>query len=84
MPDDVALVTFDDLPASYTVDPFFTVVAQPAYEMGQRATEILLARLMAEGTPPCQEVVLPFQVIVRRSSGEPLGADMGAAEPVAE
>lgn len=69
VPEDVALVAFDDLPASFTVDPFLTVVAQPAYEMGRRATEILLARLMAEEPPPCQEVVLPFEVIVRRSSG---------------
>lgn len=69
VPEDVALVTFDDLPASFTVDPFFTVVAQPAYEMGQRATQILLTRLSGEESPPCQEIVLPFQVIERRSSG---------------
>lgn len=71
-PEDMALVAFDDLPPTFTVDPFFTVVAQPAYEMGQRATQILLNRLLAEEALPCQEVILPFQVIVRRSSGGPL------------
>ncbi len=75
VPEDIALVAFDDLPASFTVDPFFTVVAQPAYDMGRRATEILLTRLMAGEAPPCQEVVLPFEVIVRRSSGLPRAAE---------
>jgi len=72
VPEDMALVAFDDLPPTFTVDPFLTVVAQPAYEMGQRATQILLDRLLAKEALPCQEVILPFQVIVRRSSGGPL------------
>lgn len=72
IPEDVALVAFDDLPPSFTVDPFLTVVAQPAYEMGRRATQILLDRLLAGDALPFQEVILPFQIIVRRSSGGPL------------
>lgn len=72
VPEDVALVAFDDLPPSFTVDPFLTVVAQPAYEMGQRATQILLDRLLSQRDTPCQEIILPYKVIVRRSSGDPL------------
>lgn len=71
VPEDMALVAFDDVPPSFAVDPFYTVVAQPAYEMGQRATQILLARISGEDSSPCQEVVLPFELIVRRSSGLP-------------
>jgi LacI family transcriptional regulator len=71
VPDDIAIAAFDDLPASMMLDPFFTVVAQPAYEMGQTATQLLLARLSGEDATECREIVLPFEVIVRRSSGPP-------------
>lgn len=71
VPEDVAMVTFDDLPTSLVLDPFFTVVAQPAYEMGRTATQLLLARLAGEETGGCREIVLPFEMIVRRSSGAP-------------
>jgi LacI family transcriptional regulator len=71
VPEDVSIVGFDDLPAWLTMEPFLTVAAQPAYEMGQRATRMLLDRLGREAPPECREVVLPFELIVRRSSGPP-------------
>ena len=72
VPEQVALVGFDDLPESLVVDPFLTVAAQPAYEMGHKATELLLARLTGHAPESCQEIVLPTQLIVRRSSGGPV------------
>jgi len=71
VPEDIAMVAFDDLPVSITIEPFFTVAAQPAYEMGRRATELLLKRLGGERSETAQEIVLPVEVIVRRSSGKP-------------
>jgi LacI family transcriptional regulator len=71
-PEDMALVGFDDLPADLVVDPFLTVAAQPAYEMGRQATELLLAHLSAEAPAKYQEIVLPTEIIVRRSSGQAL------------
>ena len=71
VPNDMSVVAFDDLPASITIDPFFTVAAQPAYEMGRIATELLLSRLMGEGSLESQEIVLPVEIIVRGSSGKP-------------
>jgi LacI family transcriptional regulator len=71
VPEDMSLVAFDDLPAALVMEPFLTVAAQPAYEMGQKATELLLARLSGEGSADCQEIVLPTEMIVRRSSGLP-------------
>ena len=53
------------------IEPFLTVVAQPAYEIGQRAAELLLDRLAGEGPPEPQEILLPTELIVRRSSGPP-------------
>jgi LacI family transcriptional regulator len=71
VPDDIAIVSFDDLPPTLLTMPFFTVSAQPAYDMGKRATQLLLARLSKTATEPCQEIVLPTELIVRQSSGRP-------------
>ncbi len=71
VPEDMSVVSFDDLPQAITIDPFFTVASQPAYEMGQRATELLLSRLAKEGPADPQEIVLPVEIIIRRSSGKP-------------
>jgi LacI family transcriptional regulator len=71
VPDDIALVGFDDLPPAMVTFPFFTVASQPAYEMGRIATELLLKRLQSRGADDShEEVVLPTQIIVRRSSGD--------------
>ena len=71
VPADIALVGFDDLPPAMVTFPFFTVISQPAYEMGTKAMELLLTRLEGEETDSYEEVLLPTQLIVRRSSGEP-------------
>jgi len=62
------VVAFDDLTSGLVIEPFLTVVDQPAYEMGRRATELLLARLSGSATNGYQEIVLPTQLAVRRSS----------------
>jgi LacI family transcriptional regulator len=71
IPQDISLVTFDDLPEQLNLEPFLTAVYQPAYELGQRAAELLLQRLASEGPPDIQEIVLPIELIVRRSSAPP-------------
>jgi len=71
VPEEISVVAFDDLPPAITIDPFFTVAAQPAYEMGQQATELLLSRLNGDGPDGHQEIVLPVEIIVRKSSGKP-------------
>jgi len=71
VPEDVALVGFDDLPPALVTFPFLTVAAQPAYEMGRLAVEVLLARVRGdqEAPAPTREIVLPTELIVRQSSG---------------
>ena len=69
VPDDIAMVSFDDLPPNLLTFPFFTVAAQPAYEMGRMATQLLVARLAGKAPDDCQEIVLPVEMIVRQSSG---------------
>jgi LacI family transcriptional regulator len=74
VPQDIALVGFDDLPDALVAFPFLTVAVQPAYAMAQKAAELLLARLAGTGPVEPQEVILPTRLIVRQSSGEALGA----------
>ena len=71
VPEDMSLVAFDDLPPSFVVEPFLTVAAQRAYEMGQVATQLLLTRLAEQEPGQPQEIVLSTELIVRRSCGNP-------------
>jgi signal transduction histidine kinase/DNA-binding LacI/PurR family transcriptional regulator/CheY-like chemotaxis protein len=69
VPDDIALVSFDDEEGSHCLTPPLTTVPIPIYEMGRRAAEMLLARL--EGQKVLDQVVdVPSdQLIVRQSCG---------------
>ncbi len=72
VPEDVAIVTVDDLPPALTITPFFTVATQSALEMGKQATQLLLDRVSGKTDIPCQEIILPVEMIIRASSGEKL------------
>lgn len=67
VPDDVLVVGFDDAPWTELTDPPLTVVAQPTYEIGTTAAELLLARRTSRSAPP-HDVVLEPRLIVRGSS----------------
>jgi LacI family transcriptional regulator, galactose operon repressor len=69
VPDDVALVCFDDVPHWLLIDPFLTIASQRAYDMGRYATELLLERLSSHAPAEYREVVLPVDISIRRSSG---------------
>ena len=75
VPEEIALVGFDDLPPALVMFPFLTVAAQPAYEMGRRAAALLIDRLEGRLASACEEVVLPTEVIVRVSSGEKIATE---------
>jgi LacI family transcriptional regulator len=70
VPDDVAIVCFDDIEYASRLYPFLTVMAQPAETLGTLGTQLLVERI--EGRAPGQHrvVILPAQFIVRRSSGD--------------
>jgi LacI family transcriptional regulator len=71
IPEDVSLVSFDDIPVIINPIPFLTVSVQPAYEMGYQATQLLLARLRNEGPEERQEIVLPTEIFIRQSTAPP-------------
>jgi LacI family transcriptional regulator len=68
VPEDVALVFYDDTAYSGEYFPFFTVVTQNAYEIGTTAAELLISRVTGQHVEP-RQVVLPSQLVVRYSCG---------------
>ncbi|MGI8870299.1 MAG: LacI family DNA-binding transcriptional regulator [Mycobacteriales bacterium] len=67
MPDDLAVVGFDQSSWATAVNPPLTVVTQPTYEIGREAATLLLRRIRGETGEP-MHVVLPATLLIRGSS----------------
>lgn len=68
VPEDIAVLGFDNIPTAKLVSPPLTTVSQSQDQMGRRAAEMLFERLNGHATLPgrCEE--LPFEIIVRDSA----------------
>jgi LacI family transcriptional regulator len=69
LPDDVALVCFDDIEFASRLYPFLTAMEQPAQTFGTLGTQLLLERIEGRGPDRRHEVVLPGEFIIRKSCG---------------
>ncbi len=68
VPDDVAVVGWDNVMTSRYISPGLTTVSQPVADLGRRAAEQLHARI--EGAAPLDRpVVLPTSMVLRESCG---------------
>ena len=68
VPEDVAVVSCDDLSFAAYLQPTLTTVRVPLRETGVQAVEMLLGRLSGEDLD-IQTVLLPVELVVRKSSG---------------
>ena len=66
VPDDVAVVGFDDVPLAQATQPQLTTVHQPIEELGRRMAQSLVASLVG-GEPAPQHVRLHTHLVVRQS-----------------
>ena len=66
-PGQIALAGFDDLPWTRLVEPGITVIAQPTYDIGRAAIDLLLQRI-AHPAQSMRRVVLRGELIERGSS----------------
>ncbi|MCK2029707.1 LacI family DNA-binding transcriptional regulator [Microbacterium galbinum] len=66
VPDDIALVGFDDSSVALSCDPQLTTMRQPMYAQGEAMAQVLLSRL-AGGDPP-RTTILPTELVVRGSA----------------
>jgi len=68
IPQDIAVVGFDDIPMAAHTQPPLTTVHQPLREMGEAAARMLLAHF--EGSPlPNRPTVIPATFTARASTG---------------
>ncbi len=68
IPKDIAIVGFDDMYWSASLNPPLTAVRQDGYEIGRRATDLLIERIL-EPNRPKVKVTLDTKLIVRKSCG---------------
>ncbi len=68
VPEDVAVVGFDNIQFSAIFEPALTTIAQPFIEMGKRSMELLLKQIKGEPLEKKQHV-LDTKLIIRESCG---------------
>ncbi|MBN2536592.1 MAG: substrate-binding domain-containing protein [Spirochaetales bacterium] len=67
IPEDIAVVGFDDIEINKSISPPLTTVRQPLYHQGRIAAEILLEMLNGKQNPG--QKLLPTELIIRESCG---------------
>jgi LacI family transcriptional regulator len=68
VPDDIALVGFDDVPLAEFVDPPLTTVRLPAYGLGWGAADLLIRTINKDDIHQ-RSVLLETELVVRKSCG---------------
>jgi LacI family transcriptional regulator len=71
VPDEIALVSFDDMPQAATADPPLTTVRQPIRRVGELAVEMLID-ILENGDAPARRLILPTELVIRASCGSRL------------
>ncbi len=66
IPDEVAVMGFDDSPVALTTEPQLTTMRQPSFAQGECMADVLLARLA--GMSPPEVTILDTELIVRGSA----------------
>ena len=67
IPEDIGVSAFDDLEWMQFCEPQISAVRQPTYEIGTVAMSLLLDRISGS-SEPAKEVMLPVELMVRKSS----------------
>ena len=68
VPDDIAIIGFDDLPFAATAHPPLTTVRQPILRQGITAVE-MLTDLLESGLRPTRQFTAPTELVIRQSCG---------------
>jgi DNA-binding LacI/PurR family transcriptional regulator len=67
VPDDIAVIGFDDSPAARATEPRLTSVRQPLDEMGHALARVLLEQLADPGRRPAS-LIMPTELVLRDSA----------------
>ena len=74
IPQDMAIVGFNNDPLSRIIEPNLTTVNYPGYEMGEVAATTLINAITNASASPITRLVLRHQLITRQSSQRKKGA----------
>lgn len=78
VPDDVAVIGFDDLPTALETHPTLSTVRQPIQAMGREMVRLVLQQINEPGSAASQ-VVFATELVLRGSTGHAVAADVTAA-----
>lgn len=79
VPEDVAVVGFDDVHLAHYLFPALTTVKAPVEQAGREAARQLICLLQRESAEPL--ILLPTELVVRRSCGCLAGREEGSDQP---
>ena len=68
IPENIAVIGFDDIPLAKLLTPPLTTVAQFQEKLGRRAAEMLFERLIGLDNEKSRMEKMPFELIVRAST----------------
>jgi DNA-binding LacI/PurR family transcriptional regulator len=73
VPDDIAVVGYDNIPVTQFYNPSLTTIHQPMQEVGKTAARLLIDEINHR-SPGHQQVLLKPELVVRESSGKEKGS----------
>jgi LacI family transcriptional regulator len=76
VPDDIALVSFDDVENGDLLCPALTTTNTSWYELGLAASKLLLERITQERKGPHKTINLPVDIVIRESCGSKIKAKL--------
>ncbi len=68
IPDDMAIVGFDDIASARLISPSLTTIRQFQHRMGQRAAEMLLERIRGQAGPSGRSESMQYELVIRESA----------------
>lgn len=71
IPEDVAVVGYDDIPLASHTSPALTTVRQPTREQGRAAAQFLLSRIEGDREQPRSEKTFQCELVIRESTNPP-------------
>jgi DNA-binding LacI/PurR family transcriptional regulator/signal transduction histidine kinase/AraC-like DNA-binding protein len=83
VPEDVAVIGFDDSASAVLSQPPLTTIGFSAFELGRQAAELLLRQIQAPDHPPASVKVKP-RLVIRQSCGCQAGREWSVETPPVE
>ncbi|HBY99049.1 MAG TPA: LacI family transcriptional regulator [Chloroflexi bacterium] len=68
VPDDISVMGFDDVSYASLVKPALTTIAQPKYELGAKAVDLVIEAAQATDPLPPRHITLEVDLVVRDST----------------